>query len=135
METHFQKKDFQKVDNFRCEISGNLKIYLTYLGISRKKCWNWKFARVFIKIIKFMNFRQLFGNIQWNFETKIVKIMRKCLTTLGWNFECWAVQKRVICVDLVKSFPTRIWSQKSGSTAENELCYFGQKCAFKKFQT
>ena len=36
-------------------------------------------------------------------------------------------------VALVKSFPTRIWSQKSTSTQprKNELRFFGQKCALK----
>ena len=42
-----------------------------------------------------------------NFENKIVK-MRNSLTKFGWNFECWAVQKRVNLVDLVKSFQTSI---------------------------
>ena len=30
------------------------------------------------------------------------------LTIFGWNFECWAVQKRVDLVDIVKSFQTSI---------------------------
>ena len=35
--------------------------------------------------------------------------MRKRLTKFGWNFECWAVQKGVNLVDLVKSFQTSIY--------------------------
>ena len=34
---------------------------------------------------------------------------------LLWNFECWAVQKRVNLVDLVKSFQTSIYFQNSAS--------------------
>ena len=40
------------------------------------------------------------------------------LTSFGWNFEIWAVQKYVLLinlVDLVKSFQTRIYLQKSAS--------------------
>ena len=36
--------------------------------------------------------------------------MRRSLTKFGWNFECWAVQKRVNLVDLAKSFQTSIYS-------------------------
>ena len=43
----------------------------------------------------------------WNIETKFAKL-RKCLTKLGKNVECWAVQKRVNLVDLAKSFQTSI---------------------------
>ena len=42
-------------------------------------------------------------------------IREKMLTIFGWNFEIWAVQKYVNLVDLVKSFPTRIYLQKSAS--------------------
>ena len=63
---------------------------------------------------KFVCYRQLFGNHQWNFENRIVK-MRKSLTKFGWNFECWAVQKRVNLVDLVKSFQTSIYLQTLAS--------------------
>ena len=37
--------------------------------------------------------------------------MWKSLTKFGWLFECWAVQKRVNLVDLVKSFSTSIYLQ------------------------
>ena len=42
---------------------------------------------------------------QWNFENRTEK-MRKSLTKCGWIFECWAGQKSVNLVDLVKSFQT-----------------------------
>ena len=37
------------------------------------------------------------------------------LTIFDWNFEVWAVQKYANLVDLVKSFPTSIYVQKSAS--------------------
>ena len=55
------------------------------------------------------------------FNTKMKKskinlfIREKMLTIFGWNFEIWAVQKYVNLVDLVKSFPTSIYLQKSAS--------------------
>ena len=41
--------------------------------------------------------------------------MQNVWTTVCWLFEAWAVQKYVSLVDLVKSFPTRIYLQKSAS--------------------
>ena len=41
--------------------------------------------------------------------------MRKSLTIFFWNIEVWAVQRHVNLVDLVKSFPTNIFLQKSAS--------------------
>ena len=42
-------------------------------------------------------------------------IREKMLTIFGWNFEIWAVQKNVNLVDLVKSFPTSLYLQRSAS--------------------
>ena len=42
-------------------------------------------------------------------------IRPKILTIFGWNFEVWAVQKYVDLVDLVKTFPTNIYLQRSAS--------------------
>ena len=42
-------------------------------------------------------------------------IFARIMTTFSWNFKIWAVQKYVHLVDLVESFPTSIWSQKSAS--------------------
>ena len=65
----------------------------------------------------------------WNFENKIVK-MRKSLTRFGWILDCWAVQKRVNLVDLVKSFQNSIYFQNSAfDTAENEPLKVRQKIA------
>ena len=50
------------------------------------------------------------------------------LTIFGWNFEIWAVQKYVNLVDLVKSFPTSIYLQKSASIQpRTSLSKFGGK--------
>ena len=50
------------------------------------------------------------------------------LTIFGWNFEIWAVQKYVNLVDLVKSFPTNIYLQKSASIQpRTSLSKFGGK--------
>ena len=42
-------------------------------------------------------------------------IRAKILTIFGWNFEVWAVQRYVDLVDLVKTFPTNIYLQRSAS--------------------
>ena len=53
--------------------------------------------------------------------------MRKSLTKFGWNFECWALQKRANLLDLVKNFPTSIYLHNSASiprpmyTKENQI--------------
>jgi len=53
---------------------------------------------------------------------------KKMLTIFGWNFEIWAVQKYVNLVDLVKSFPTSIYLQKSASIQpRTSLSKFGGK--------
>ena len=55
-------------------------------------------------------------------------IREKMLTIFGWNFEIWAVQKYVNLVDLVKSFPTSIYLQKSASIQpRTSLSKFGGK--------
>ena len=55
-------------------------------------------------------------------------IREKILTIFGWNFEIWAVQKYVNLVDLVKSFPTSIYLQKSASIQpRTSLSKFGGK--------
>ena len=50
-------------------------------------------------------FRVISGKGQWFFEKNK---RRKRSAKFGWNFECWAVRKRVIFVDLVKSFQTSV---------------------------
>ena len=58
--------------------------------------------------------------------------MRKSLTKFDWLFECWAVQKRVNLVDLVKSFQTSIYylfARFGFDTAENEPLKVCQKLA------
>ena len=42
-------------------------------------------------------------------------IRPKFLTIFGWNFYVWAVRKYVDLVDLVKTFPTNIYLQRSAS--------------------
>ena len=62
--------------------------------------------------------------------------MRKSLTKFGLNFECWAVQKRVNLVDLVKSFPTSVHFAKFGfDTAESEPLKISQKLDYKLEKT
>ena len=41
--------------------------------------------------------------------------MRKSLMKICWNIQVWAVQKHVNLVDLIKSFSTNIYLQKSAS--------------------
>jgi hypothetical protein len=56
--------------------------------------------------------------------------MRKSLTKIGWKSECWAMQKCVNIIDLVKSFQTSSYLQKFGfDTAENEPLKVCQKIA------
>ena len=52
-----------------------------------------------------------FDDVVW----KIVKKSQKFVTKICWNIEVWAVQKHVNLADLVKSFPTNIYLQKSAS--------------------
>ena len=55
-------------------------------------------------------------------------IREQMLTIFGWNFEIWAVQRYVNLVDLVKSFPTSIFLQKSASIQpRTSLSKFGGK--------
>ena len=69
----------------------------------------------------------------WATKTmKMWKSIIKSLTKIGRNFERWAVQTRVNRVDLVKSFPTSIYSllAKFGvDAAENEPFKVCQKLA------
>ena len=57
-----------------------------------------------------------------NEKSKIHLFVReKMLTMFGWNFEIWAVQMYVNLVDLVTSFPTSIYLQKSASIQPRSL--------------
>ena len=52
--------------------------------------------------------------------------------SFGWNFECWAVEKRANLVDLVKSFQTSteyLLAKFGFDTAENEPLKVFQKWA------
>ena len=59
--------------------------------------------------------------------------MRKSLTKKFWNIEVWAVQKHVILVDLVKSFPTNIYLQNLASiqkrTSPAKFAHLAEKSA------
>ena len=58
----------------------------------------------------------------------IIHSRKKMLTSFGWIFEIWAVQKHVNLVDLVKSFPTSVYLQKSASIQpRTSLSKFGGK--------
>ena len=79
-------------------------------------------------------FHQNFAENNAKFDAKNWKnsihffIREKMLTIVGWNFEIWAVQKYINLVDLVKSFPTRIYLQKSASIqTRTSLSKFGGK--------
>jgi len=62
-------------------------------------------AQIVAKIAKF-----------WRCYLKFCEQMPKFVTKFSWNIEVWAVQKHVNqFVDLVKSFPTNIYLQKSAS--------------------
>ena len=93
---------------------------------------NFVFANSIEKATHVILFRNLSRNpdkISWKIHRKKCKIRRttwktfgnswfireKMLTIFGWNFEIWAVQKYINLVDLVKSFPTSIYFQKSAS--------------------
>ena len=67
-----------------------------------------KFRQNLVKIVaKIAKFRPCY--------LKICEKMPKFVTKISWNIEVWAVQKHVNLVDLVKSFPTNIYLQKSAS--------------------
>ena len=64
----------------------------------------------------------------WMKMNKFIFIFAKKLDDFYWNFEIWAVQKYVHLVDLVESFPTRIWLQKPASIQpRTSLSKFGGK--------
>ena len=52
---------------------------------------------------------------------KCCRKMRKSLTKMFWNIEVWAVQKHVNLVDLVKSFPTKIFLQNLASIQQRTI--------------
>ena len=56
---------------------------------------------------------QIFAGMKMKFHFSF--LLFQSLTPLCWNIEVLAVQKHVNLVDLVKSFPTNIWSQISAS--------------------
>ena len=80
------------------------------------------------------NFHQTLAGKMQHSTQKMKKIgnsffnREKMLTIFCWNFEIWAVQKYVNLVDLVKSFPTSIYLQKSASIQpRTSLSKFGGK--------
>ena len=65
--------------------------------------------------LRSQNFSQTSSTFFRQLKNKFCWKMRKSLTKICWNIEVWAVQKHVNRVDLVKSFPTNIYLQKSAS--------------------
>ena len=103
------------VSNFLKPRSKNSTIFVA-------NCWRCKIP----------NFPETIWQKFWLPKQKNIKSVRKMATIAGtitvvpevreknrrlccWNFECWAVQKRVNLVVLVKSFPTSIYLQKLAS--------------------
>ena len=101
--------NFHKFQNFR-------KFWSNFLICFRKFEWKSDTRHSFLEFVakSGQNFikRCKIRHKKWK---KWKFIREKMLTSFGWNFEIWAVQKYVNLVDLVKSFPTSIYLQKSAS--------------------
>ena len=114
---------------------GHFRIFGHFLICFRKFDWKSDTRHSFLEFVA-KSGQNFIKNSQKNANSmqKIKKseihlfIREKMLTIFGWNFEIWAVQKYVNLVDLVKSFPTSIYLQKSASIQpRTSLSKFGGK--------
>ena len=120
MNNNFHRfRKFRQFSDLFSQIKLNYRQMSSFSGICREI--RTKFHQeVSEKKAKFVTQNEKIGNSLFNRE--------KMLTIFGWNFKIWAVQKYVNLVDLVKSFPTSIYLQKSVSIQpRTSLSKFGGK--------
>ena len=89
-------------------------LFLSFSSFFRATCWNGNLEK---QIAWPKNEQRKNCEIRGIFCWKIAKMLDEFCC---WAFEVWAVQKYVNLVDLVKSFPTSVHSQKSASIQPNE---------------